>query len=237
MNNKDYMRPALVVLLCCLIGTIGALKPTADIQLFPNTESSPSLYLIEFTLDKALPSLSYLLVAMDWYTSPVTPYNCMLVNTSISVRCTNFQTPTFTLTASTTNFQKFNALLDTSKVVAIELGSNLLPSTKYSLQLHLFNVVPNIQKISPSVEMYTVSADGLIYEQNPNMGAVINAKPNTHLLTVSILNDLSASSPGSSTTLKAEVTIGQAVSTSLSTFMFTLQHPFSFSVGSIPTTL
>lgn len=231
------MRPALVVLLCCLVGTIGALKPTADIQLFPNTESSPSLYLIEFTLETALPSLSYLLIGMDWYTSAVTPYNCLLVNTSIAVRCTNFQTPSFTLTASTTSFQKFNSILATNKVVVVELGSNLLPATKYSLQLHLYNVVPNIQKISPSVEMYTVSANGLIYEQNPNMGAVINAKPNTQLLAVSILNDLSANSPGSSSTLKAEIMIGQAISTSLSTFMFTMQHPFSFSVGSIPTTI
>jgi hypothetical protein len=76
------------------------------------------------------------------------------------------------------------------------LGSNLLPGTTYSLQLHLYNVVPNIEMISPSVEMYTVSTDGLVYEQNPNMGAVINAKPNTHLLTVSILNSLSANAPG-----------------------------------------
>lgn len=68
------------------------------------------------------------------------------------------------------------------------------------------------------------------------MGAVINSQPNTQLLSVSILNDLSANSPGSSSTLRAEVTIGQAVSTYLSTFMFKVHYPFSFSVGSIPTT-
>jgi hypothetical protein len=104
MNNKDYMRTAWIIVLCCLVGSIAALKPTADIQLFPNTESSPSLYLIEFTIEKALPSLSYLLIGMDWYTSAVLPYNCALVNTSISIRCTNFKTPTFTLAASTTSF-------------------------------------------------------------------------------------------------------------------------------------
>ena len=66
------------------------------------------------------------------------------------------------------------------------------------------------------------------------MGAVINAKPNTNLMAVSILNSLSANAPGSTSTLIAEVTIGQAISTSLSTFMFVVQYPFSFSIGSIP---
>lgn len=160
-----------------------------------------------------------------------------MVNTSISIRCTNFNAPTFTLTASTSNFGKFNLILNVSRTVIVELGSNLLPNTVYALQLHLLNVVPNIQKISPSIEMYTLSADGLIYEQNPNMGAVINSKPNTHLLTVSVLNSLSTNAPGSSSTLRAEVTIGQAVSTSLSTFMFIIQYPFEFSIGSIPTTV
>lgn len=121
------------------------------------------MYLIKFKLDKALPSLSYLFVAMEWYSSALLPYNCALVNTSISVRCTNFNSQTFTVTASVNNFKKFNDILDRSKVVAVELGSNLLANTTYALQLHLYNVVPNIQKISPSVEMYTISADGLIY--------------------------------------------------------------------------
>lgn len=83
--------------------------------------------------------------------------------------------------------------------------------------------------------MYAVSASGLIYEQNPNMGAVINALPNTKLLSVSVLNSLAANAPGTTATLRAEVTIGQAVRTSLSTFLFTLQAPFAFSSGSIPT--
>lgn len=113
------MKPKSLILLSTLLVLLQALTPTEDIQLFPNTENSPSLYLIRFKLNKALPSLSYLLVAMDWYSSPLLPYNCALINTTIAVRCTNFQTPTFGLTASTTNFEKFNAILDTSKVVVI----------------------------------------------------------------------------------------------------------------------
>jgi hypothetical protein len=132
---------------------------------------------------------------------------------------------------------KFNSILDTTKVVAVQVKSNLLVGTTYALQLHLYNVVPNITKISPSIEMFTMSASGLIYEENPNMGAVINSKPLTNLMAVSILNTLSANFPGSSSTLSAEVTITKPISTSLSTLIFTIQSPFSFSVGSIPTTV
>lgn len=194
------------------------------------------MFLIQFTLDKALPANSYLLVAMDWYTTAVLPRNCILVNTSIATSCTNLDSPTFTLTISKTNLANFNSKLSPTKVVAVQIGSNLLAGTAYALQLHLYNVVPSIKKISPSVEMYTMSANGLIYEENPNMGAVINSKPITNLMGVSILNSLSANYPGSSSTLNAEITITQPISTSLSTLIFTVQYPFSFSVGSIATT-
>lgn len=83
--------------------------------------------------------------------------------------------------------------------------------------------------------MYTMSSNGLVYEVNSNMGIVINSKPITNLMSVSILNTLSANYPGSSSTLKAEITITQPISTSTSTLIFTIQYPFSFSLGSIPT--
>lgn len=164
------------------------------------------------------------------------PRNCYLVNTSISTPCTNLASPTITLTISSSSFAKFNTALNASKVVAVQITSSLLANTVYALQVHLYNVVPLIQKISPSVEMYTMSADGLIYEENPNMGAVINNKPITNLMGVSILNTQSANYPGASSTLAAEVTITQPISTSLSSLIVTIQYPFSFSVGSIPST-
>ena len=136
----------MLALLALLISKGGALTPVGDIQLFPNTENSPSIYLIRFTLTTALPSKSYLLIGMDWYTSALSPHSCQLVNTSIPLRCTNFAAPSFTLTATTTDFAKFNGIFDTSKMVVIEIGSNLLHSTTYALELHLYNVVPNIQK-------------------------------------------------------------------------------------------
>jgi hypothetical protein len=190
--------------------------------------------LVPFTLSKAIPTNSYILVTMDWYTPPLTPYNCILVNTTIPISCTNLASPTFTLTINTAQVLKFNPLLSTANTVAIQVGSNLLANTNYALQLHLFNVIPNIQKISPSIEIYTISYNGLIYEANSNFGVVVNNPPITNLMAVSILNTLSANAPGSTSTLRAEVTIGQAITTTLSTFIFVMQSPFTFSVGSIP---
>jgi len=226
--------------LTCLaawIGVADCLIPTADIKLYPNTENSPSMYLIQFSLGKALPTSSYLLLTMDWYAGSLAPYNCLLVNTSIAVTCTNLAAPLFPLTITTAQVTKYNSKITAAKTIAVLLGSNLLAATAYTLQVHLYNVVPNIQKISPSIEMYTVSSNGLFYESNSNFGPVINNPPQTNLMATSVLNDLSAAMPGDSVTLKAEVTIGQAVSTSLSTFIFVLMYPFTFSIGSIPSTL
>ena len=228
------MKPSCLPLLLALLALASPLSLNGDLRLFPNTENSPSIYLIPFTLTKALPTDSYILITMDWYSAEVVPYNCILVNTSISITCTNLNNPTFTIPDLETNMLAFNTQLSNTKTVVVKLGSNLLTSTNYHLQLHLYNVIPNIQKISPSVEMYTVSNNGLIYETNPNIGAVINNPPITNLMAVTALNDLSANQPGSTSTLRAEITIGQAVSTSLSTLIFVVQYPFTFSLGSIP---
>lgn len=216
-------RVALPFLLALLLASALALAPAGNIGLYPDTENSPSIYILPFTIAKALPSNSYLLVTMDWYSTSLLPYNCILVNSSIAIACTNLAAPTFPLTITTAQVLKLNPLLATSKTVAVLVQSNLLPNTVYSLQLHLYNVVPNIQKISPSIEMYTVSYNGLVYEANANFGSVVNNPPITNLMGVSILNALSSNAPGSTSTLKAEVTIGQAISTSLSTFIFVMQ--------------
>ena len=220
----------LLLLPLCL-----SLRLSGDIRLYPNTQNSPSLYLLPFTLDAALPSQSYLLVTMDWYTTAVTPYNCLLVNSSISIACTNLATPTFPLTITSAQVLKFNPKITTSRTIVILLNSNLLASTVYTLQLHLYNVVSNIQKISSNIEIYSMSSKGLFYEANTNFGPTINTFPNNNLMAVSILNTLSANSPGSITALKVEITISQAVPTDLSVLMFVMQFPFTFSVGSIPT--
>ena len=193
------------IIFILLFINVYALNPVGDMQLFPNTENSPSLYLIRFTLSNAIPTGAYLLVGMDWYSANLVPHSCQFVNTSIPITCDNFASPSpsFGMTITTANFAKFNSIFSTGKMVAIKLGSNLLQNTEYALELALTNVVPNIQKISPSIEMYAMSSTGLIYEENTNMGAVINSSPSNNLLAVSILNDLSATAPGTTSTLRA----------------------------------
>lgn len=152
-----------VFIIALILSSAKGLTPAGDIRLFPNTENSPSIYLLPFVLTKALPSQSYILVTMDWYADALSPYNCILVNSSITVTCTNLASPTFPLTITAAQVLKFNSKLVTSKTVAVLISSNLLAETAYYLQLHLYNVIPNIKKISPSIEICTVSYNGLVY--------------------------------------------------------------------------
>ena len=120
---------------------------------------------------------------------------------------------------------------DTTLVVKLHntLEAN---NTEHHLQIALYNTVPNLKKISPSIEIYAINPDGLIYEENLNFGAVIYMPPITNLLDVSVLNDQSQNEPGQLSTLKVEVNISIPVSTVYSTLFFVLQEPFKFSSSS-----
>ena len=51
---------------------------------------------------------SYLLINLDWYSSALTPYECIMVNTSIVLTCTNFNAPTFDLTITVAQLHEHN---------------------------------------------------------------------------------------------------------------------------------
>jgi hypothetical protein len=72
----------------------------------------------------------------------------------------------------------------------------LVKDTEYFLQLHLYNTIPSIRKISPSAEIYVVSEEGLVYEENINYGSAIHRPPIDIVLTTSPLNPLNANKPG-----------------------------------------
>lgn len=144
------------ILLLLMISVGSCLQLSGEIKLYPNTQNSPSLYILPFTITKAIPTNSYILVALDWYSVAsmnVKPYNCILVNTTIPITCTNLAT----LTTLTSHVLKINSKLTATKTISVQVKSPLLAGVKYLLQLHLFNVVPNIQKISSNIEMYTIS--------------------------------------------------------------------------------
>ena len=82
------------------------------------------------------------------------------------------------------------------------------------------------------MEGYLINRDGLVYEENMNFGAVVYKPPQTNLLDVSIINDLSQNAPGVLSTLKAEISISIPVTTALSALWFTVQDPFEFSPSS-----
>ena len=71
-----------------------------------------------------------------------------------------------------------------------------------------------------------------MYEENLNFGVATYKPPQTNLLDVSILNDLSENAPGSLSTLKAEIEIAIPITTEFSVLWFTLQDPFEFSPSS-----
>ena len=89
---------AFLLSIVLLIFTVFSLDPTGEIQLYPKTENSDSIYIFSFKLQKNIPANSYILVNMDWYSAALTPFRCIMVNTSIYLDCTNFATPTFALT-------------------------------------------------------------------------------------------------------------------------------------------
>lgn len=108
-------------------------------------------------------------------------------------------------------------------------------NAEYFLELGLVNVVENIKKISPSLEIYTIDNSGLVHEINYNFGPVAYKPPITNVLGVNIytdVNNLAMGVPGKLVTLKAQVRISVPVSTPLSSMFFVLQKPFEFSPSS-----
>ncbi len=101
---------------------------------------------------------------MDWYPNDISPFKCIFVNMTNEISCTNLKTPTISLTITSAIMKMHNPSLDDDKTLVVSLGTNTLTKdTEYVLQVSLFNLVPNIQKISPSIEFYIVSSNGLVY--------------------------------------------------------------------------
>ena len=114
-----------VILILLMISLGSCLQLSGEIKLYPNTQNSPSLYILPFTIKKAIPTNSYILIALDWYSVTslnVKPYNCILVNTTIPVTCANLAT----LTSLTTQVLKINSKLTSTKTVSVQVKSPLL---------------------------------------------------------------------------------------------------------------
>lgn len=172
---------------------------------------------------------------MDWLAASISPYSCMLVNTTIDIRCTNMQSPSFTLGFTTATILNTNPQLTNTRTIVIELLDPLPANVEYFLEIGLLNVVENIKKISKSMEIYTIDRTGLIHELNQNFGPVAYKPPITNVLGITIYNDinnLALGVPGKLVTLKVQVRITVSASTTLSSMFFILKEPFQFSSSS-----
>lgn len=78
---------------------------------------------------------------MDWLSANINPYSCIMVNTTINIRCTNLNSPGFTLGFTTSTLTSFNPQISLTKTIVIELLSPLPAGIKYSLQIGLINLV------------------------------------------------------------------------------------------------
>ena len=162
-----------LLLLLAVVCPVVCLVITGPIEVSPNTEHSPSVYLIPFVLSRSLPQTGYLLFTMPNYASAVIPTSCKLVNTSINLQCTNFLSPTLTgLTITAASINTVNPNINATVTVLIDSDTALTASTNYYLQIVLSNVIPSTAEISDSFEMYTVNWNSIIYEQNWNFGQV-----------------------------------------------------------------
>ena len=90
---------ASLLLFCItlLLSSVNGVKPTREIELYPNTQDSPSLYLISFETSVSMSTGEYILLNMDWLSANAQPNHCILVNSTVEVRCTNFDSPSFQL--------------------------------------------------------------------------------------------------------------------------------------------
>jgi len=93
-----------------------------------------------------------------------------------------------------------NPNINATVTVLITTDTELMASTDYYLQIVLSNVIPSTSELSNSFEMYSVSWNSIIYEQNWNFGQVEYQSRQTNTLTVSMLSSLSAVLPGSTST-------------------------------------
>ena len=82
--------------------------------------------------------------------------------------------------------------------------------------------------------MYAISSTGVMVEENWNMGQVYLELTNNNLINLVSINSQVSNEPGVTvSTFLVDVTIGIAVPTPLSVFLFTISNNFKFTVSSL----
>ena len=231
----------LILMLTC---PSAPLRPTAPILASPNTESSPSNFIISFSLTHALPTGGYILVVLPFYSSTITPRTCTLLNVlgnSASV-CQNLNLASSAnpnpLTINTTVIGGINANIASTLTIVVGFTGALSAATDYSIQIRLQDNLPAIGALSKSFEMYSISGTGVMIEENWNMGQVFLELRNNNQINLVSINSQLTNQPGTTvSTLLIDITIGVACPTSLSVFLFTISGNYEFTVSSLVSTI
>lgn len=127
LPSKSYNIMLQIIKAFLFVAPIYAIIAVGPIEVSPNTENSPSVYLFPFKLSKNLPNTGYLLVSFPNYQTAVTPTSCKLVNTSITLACTNFLNPLLSgLTVTSSSLTVVNPNINSIMTVLIDSDANLV---------------------------------------------------------------------------------------------------------------
>ena len=157
MRNSTHISFVLsLFLIFLLLNGVFTLKPTAPILASPNTESSPSNFIISFSLTNDLPADAYLMIVFPFYSSTITPRTCTLLN-SISTTanvCQNLNLASSAnpnpLTINTTVASELNANIASTLTIVVGFSAMLNKNTAYSIQILLQDNLPAIGALSHS---------------------------------------------------------------------------------------
>lgn len=242
-SSPRFSLIVLLIVVASLIPDASAIIPTSPIIASPNTESSPSNFMMSFQLSNPLPASGYLMVVFPIYSSTVTPTSCLLLGTTnIATQCVNLNTASSSspnpLTINSSSVTTVNVNIVTTKTVVIQFTSSLLAGTTYTIQILVSSILPYINALSANFEMYTMSATGVMIEENWNFGNVFFEAKNNNIMNVVSINSLTTNLPGTTTSsFLAQISIGIACPTATSRLLFTISNNFYFSVSSLVNTI
>ena len=97
-----------IIIIMLLLKSTSSVHQTQPIKVNPNTENSPSNFIIYFSLNNPLPSDGYLLVTFSPFTGSATPLSCIVLehNSTTATTCVNLDSATsddITITQSAIN--------------------------------------------------------------------------------------------------------------------------------------
>ena len=92
--HYPYHYMFLIAIIILILKPTYSIHKTQPIKVNPNTESSPSNFIIYFSLNNPLPSNGYLLVTFSPFTTTATPLSCIVLdhNSTTATTCVNLNT-------------------------------------------------------------------------------------------------------------------------------------------------